>query len=421
MTNRDSAKVTIEPPNHFGGPIGAFALTLFIPVISLYLWLCMHRRGGGLWIPHSIVDLADVPLPTWRAAGLFAAWLGLQLLLHLFGPGKRELGIPLRDGVRLPYRLNGWFAFLTSTALLLALFATRMLDPWTIVNELGGLLMIAIIASYVLGVWLYVHGIVEGKKERRSGNFAYDFFMGTGLNPRIGGFDLKFFFESHIGMGSWGALVVTILAAQYMRDGAVSLPMALVSGFELVYIADFFWFESALLSTWDIMHENFGYMLGQAFLLWMPFNFSLQSQYLLTHTPQLSPLAVFGLCVLNFGGYFIFRATNLQKHRFRTDPGSLIWGKPATFIETKRGTLLLTAGFWGIARHMNYLGDLMMALAWCLTCGFGHIAPFFYFIYFAPLLVNRERRDNATCSAKYGADWDAYCKRVPWRMLPFVY
>jgi protein-S-isoprenylcysteine O-methyltransferase Ste14 len=63
----------------------------------------------------------------------------------------------------------------------------------------------------------------------------------------------------------------------------------------------------------------------------------------------------------------------------------------------------------------------MMALAWCLPCGFTHVAPYFYFIYFAPLLINRERRDHAACSAKYGKDWDDYCERVPWRMLPWVY
>ena len=37
------------------------------------------------------------------------------------------------------------------------------------------------------------------------------------------------------------------------------------------------------------------------------------------------------------------------------------------------------------------------------------------------LLVHRERRDNNTCAAKYGEDWDAYCAKVPWRILPGIY
>src|SRR5438552_18724947 len=81
----------------------------------------------------------------------------------------------------------------------------------------------------------------------------------------------------------------------------------------------------------------------------------------------------------------------------------------------------ITSGWWGIARHMNYLGDLMMALAWCLPCLFESPLPYFYFVYFLVLLLHRERRDHAACREKYGQDWDAYCRRVRWRMLPYVY
>lgn len=27
------------------------------------------------------------------------------------------------------------------------------------------------------------------------------------------------------------------------------------------------------------------------------------------------------------------------------------------------------SGWWGVVRHPNYLGDLIMALAWSLPCG----------------------------------------------------
>ena len=63
----------------------------------------------------------------------------------------------------------------------------------------------------------------------------------------------------------------------------------------------------------------------------------------------------------------------------------------------------------------------MMALAWCLPCSFGSPLPYFYFAFFLILLLHRERRDHAACLAKYGADWDEYCRRVPWRIVPFVY
>lgn len=38
-------------------------------------------------------------------------------------------------------------------------------------------------------------------------------------------------------------------------------------------------------------------------------------------------------------------------------------------IHTSTGKSLLVSGWWGFVRHPNYLGDLIMALAWSLPCG----------------------------------------------------
>jgi protein-S-isoprenylcysteine O-methyltransferase Ste14 len=127
------------------------------------------------------------------------------------------------------------------------------------------------------------------------------------------------------------------------------------------------------------------------------------------------------LAAFDLTGYAIFRGSNLQKHRFRRSADTTIWGRPPEYIQTQRGTKLLVSGFWGIARHSNYLGDLMMGLAWCMTTGFSRVLPYFYFIYFFILLVHRERRDHHYCARKYGDDWDTYTSRVRWRILPFVY
>jgi Delta14-sterol reductase len=62
-----------------------------------------------------------------------------------------------------------------------------------------------------------------------------------------------------------------------------------------------------------------------------------------------------------------------------------------------------------------------MGLAWCLPCGFASPVPYFYVAYLAVLLVHRERRDHARCAETYGPDWDAYCARVRWRIVPGLY
>ena len=38
-------------------------------------------------------------------------------------------------------------------------------------------------------------------------------------------------------------------------------------------------------------------------------------------------------------------------------------------METTAGSKLLISGWWGTARHFNYFGDWLMALAWSLPCG----------------------------------------------------
>ncbi len=91
------------------------------------------------------------------------------------------------------------------------------------------------------------------------------------------------------------------------------------------------------------------------------------------------------------------------------------------FLETARGTKLMISGWWGWARKINYTGDWLMSLAWCLLCGPTHALPFFYCIYFGVLLAHRAARDDHFCALKYGKDWDRYKKAVPSLFLPGIY
>lgn len=45
-------------------------------------------------------------------------------------------------------------------------------------------------------------------------------------------------------------------------------------------------------------------------------------------------------------------------------------------------------------------GDLIMGLAWCLPTGFDSPIPYFYFVYFAILLIHRQSRDDEMCEHK---------------------
>lgn len=118
-----------------------------------------------------------------------------------------------------------------------------------------------------------------------------------------------------------------------------------------------------------------------------------------------------------------------EKEYFRAHNGKCdLWGQPATFIEAEYNTTagpkrskLLTSGFWGVARHLNYTFELLLALTWCLP-GLGYsFWPFLYVIFLTVLLVHRVFRDEEKCRDKYGPTWDKYCREVPYRMIPWVF
>lgn len=62
-----------------------------------------------------------------------------------------------------------------------------------------------------------------------------------------------------------------------------------------------------------------------------------------------------------------------------------------------------------------------MALAWSLPTGFDTPITYFYIMYFAVLLIHRQRRDDENCEKKYGDDWHTYKKMVPYRIIPYIY
>lgn len=70
----------------------------------------------------------------------------------------------------------------------------------------------------------------------------------------------------------------------------------------------------------DITTDGFGWMLAFGDLAWVPFTYSLQCRYLVSHSPALPPVALGGIFVLHMLGLWIFRGANSQKDTFRSSP-----------------------------------------------------------------------------------------------------
>ncbi|XP_057409001.1 delta(14)-sterol reductase TM7SF2 isoform X5 [Balaenoptera acutorostrata] len=353
-----------------------------------------------------------------------------------------------RSGWGDPNGLGQGFQALVLTALLVGLGVSAGLPLSALPEMLLPLAFAATLTAFIFSLLLYLKALVAPASALapggNSGNPIYDFFLGRELNPRICSFDFKYFCELRPGLIGWALHLtsvetdweqtalshplcnpqVLINLALLMQEaelrGSPSLAMWLVNGFQLLYVGDALWHEEAVLTTMDIIHDGFGFMLAFGDLAWVPFTYSLQAQFLLYHPEPLGlPLASV-ICLINAVGYYIFRGANSQKNTFRKNPSDPRVADLET-ISTATGRRLLVSGWWGMVRHPNYLGDLIMALAWSLPCGVSHLLPYFYLLYFTALLVHREARDEQQCLQKYGLAWHAYCQRVPYRIVPYIY
>ena len=110
---------------------------------------------------------------------------------------------------------------------------------------------------------------------------------GAGAAPGPEGLDLKIFCEARPGLILWVLINTSFAYVQYEKYGFVSTSMILVWIFQMFYIVDYFWNEEAILTTMDIKHENFGFMLAFGDLCWVPMTYSLQAHYLIDRVHSL--------------------------------------------------------------------------------------------------------------------------------------
>jgi len=341
-----------------------------------------------------------------------------------------------------------------------------------------------ILISFALATYVYIQSfqITPTLKDRRrelavggnTGNILYDWFIGRELNPPVyipglGAVDIKTFMEVRPGILGWLILDLAFMARQYHNYSQVTDSMLIAVFSQAVYILDCLYNEPAIMTQIDIIRDGFGFMLSFGDLVWVPFTYTLQARYLAVYPVKLGLFGCLSIFAVQATGYYIFRASNNEKNRFRTNPDDPAC-KHLEYIETASGSKLLVSGWWGAARHINYLGDWILSWSYCLPTaiagyiirpsspfalhdvlgtspnggkgaflrndrslaggvevvpgearGWGMIVTYFYMVYFAVLLLHRERRDEEKCRKKYGRDWEEYTRRVRWRILPGVY
>ncbi len=468
MTNSTSEQaINHKFQYEFGGALGAFATTIFLPMATVVL---VHfasagridfgfRCGGSAEInkintcaanygsvetylqpiicPSCTVASDGVVdwMPLIYAFLAVVAWFLLQVVLERFLPADVVSGTKLRDGSELKYRINGHLAFWVTLLLVETCWPQFIGCPafggrthfgraplYLLYDYHVELASSAVIGSTLLSVYIYSKSFRKGAMLAlggNSGNVFYDFFIGRELNPRpssLNNFDWKEFCELRPGLIGWMLLNLGMASKQYQKLGYISGSMILVNIFQNFYVWDALYQERAILTTMDVTTDGFGFMLIFGDLAWVPFTYSLQARYLVDHDPGLSRIGLLAVLLCNFIGFKIFRGANGQKDAFRRDR-TAEEVKHLTFMETKCGTMLITSVWWGMARKINYTGNWIMGLSWRLLCVSKSIVPYFYAIYFFILLLHRSIRDDHACQDKYGEDWLEYKKLVPYHFI----
>ena len=428
--------------------LGSFML-LWPPLFVWFFWLAcdsyqcsLGNLAHELWTRfHDLSSVlafvrSNIPAVTPSALKLYSFWMILQVVLFLVLPGKKARGQITPAGNVLSYKCNGLNAWVLSHVFFLAAVKFGVLKASAIADDWGPLIVLANVFGFSLSAFSYLkalHFPTHPEDRCFSGSSFYDFFMGVEMNPRIGNFDFKLFFNGRPGIVAWTLIDISFAAKQYNELGYVTNAMILLNILHAIYVIDFFMNEAWYLRTIDMAHDHFGFYLAWGDSVWLPVMYTIQSCYL-AYNPVVLPWWGFaGVLVLGLAGYAIFRATNSQKDYFRSEMKKngkcVIWGKPARYVSAvfstssgdSKETCLLASGWWGISRHFNYVGDLMNSLSYCLTCGFGHVLPYFYIIFMTILLVHRSFRDDIKCRQKYGAFWEKYCRLVPYKIIPYVF
>jgi 7-dehydrocholesterol reductase len=390
-------------------------------------------------------DLRDI-FPPWRATafGLYAIWIAFQLFLALlpdflhkvvpFYRGGKILGPITPAGNEPTYQINGMQAWiLTHLLFFLGAYAFGWWSPTLIADHWGPLLWATNSLGFAVALFAYLKArtFPTYPKDRKfSGSILYDFYMGIELHPRVRNFDLKLFINGRVGIVAWTLINWSFAAKQYALHGTVTNSMLLVNILQALYVIGFFWNESWYLKTIDIAHDHFGWMFAWGSCTWLPYMYTLQGLYLIYNPVHLSPPYALFVLILGLFAYALLRWANAQKDLFRRTGGDCkIWGKQAQKIDatytsadgkTHKSNLLIS-GWWRIARHINYTGDLLGAAAYGLACGFGSFIPYFYLVFMTILLVHRCLRDERRCAGKYGPAWETYCQRVRYRLIPGIF
>lgn len=229
-------KVDYSGHFEFGGSWGVSAVMIGFPLLMYYMWIGATYYDGGIPRPAPGEDWMDFikrmgnlvyvgAFPSLKAWTIYWVYFAFETICYLYLPGITAYGkrLPHEGGKQLTYYCSGVWSFYVTIAVAAFLHLTGLFKLYTIIDEFGPIMSVAIISGYLVSIVAYVSAFWRGATHRLSGHHVYDFFMGAELNPRVFGLlDMKMFLEVRIPWYMLFLITAGTAARQWEQNGYVS-------------------------------------------------------------------------------------------------------------------------------------------------------------------------------------------------------
>jgi delta24(24(1))-sterol reductase len=433
--------------SEFGGAFGMGTMMICFPALMYYMWIGAifydgkfpSRTEGESWqhffghMWHLVKTEAYPNNHAWQIYWFFGL---AQMAFYMLMPGVYRKGkaLPHLGGKQLDYYCSAMWSFYSSIVIGLVLHFTGIFKLYTLVDEFGHIMSVAIISGFLCSFIAYFSAMTRNQSVRMTGSPIVDFFLGSELNPRLFGIlDFKMFLEVRI---PWFILFFLSLGTclkQYEMYGKPSMEAIFLLFAHYLYANACAKGEHLIITTWDMYYEKLGFMLIFWNMAGVPLSYCHCILFVATHDPAEYTWPSWFIALLTIaylGFYYIWDTTNSQKNQFRQEERGVVeerttfpyfkYGRIANpkIITTKTGSKILADGWYGKARKIHYTCDLFFAISWGLITGFKSPFPWFYSIFFAGMIIHRALRDIERCRENYGEAWTEYERQVPSLFIP---
>ena len=344
----------------------------------------------------------------------------LVYILNALLPGRWITGYITRPGSaeKMKYHINGIFVLMV-VILLWFILGHFKIVPYDFLYTYR---WYSLAGAFIFGIIFSLTVVLRYPPVRKS--FPADLFFGRAENIQTwsGRVDMKMWLYLYGAiMLELNVLSITAHHISTFGDNS-SANIVLCAGLLSFFVIEYLIFERVHLYTYDIFAERIGFKLGWGCIVFYSFFYAIPLWSTADLPASQSPSWLLIISVIIFlSGWTLARGANMQKYFFKRDSGKAFLGITPMTISDGNKTLLIN-GFWGLSRHINYLGEVLMATGIALSAGFPMLIwPWLYPLYYVIFLSTRQFDDNRRCSLKYGELWQSYKEKVPWRIIPFIW